>query len=604
VKLFRSTGVFAILLFFGSCDFQPDGVKVTSIMSPSTGDIVINLNGYPDQQIFLKGVTQFNYSISAEDRELTSIEVTVDDQPIGVSYSGNLAGTFQLSPTDYTVGQHKLKITYLAKSGTGSLVDTYDGERLVVWIERDIVITATPGSNEAVKISSVANVDGTIQITWTKSKSTDFVSYQLNRVDYDKAGYVIGTFTFPAITDAGVTSMNDQTYLPGKSQYQLTITTRSVDYATNSVIYEYSYDPSFSSMIAADGTVTLTWKSLYPLRLNFHSYNLLVKETSNFNHENSFEHSEVLDTTVIFKPDGWGLGSIRPLKFTLNRESTSIETPPVYNSSLLYGDKFPLLYSFSDIYPTYHQDRKQYYLFYFSHLRRATEEGQLVDSTTQDYSLIRMANNFAIATTEAGVYKKINLETLEESSLTLPLPYLITLTNNGTLAVSDGTNTAIYSPKGVKLKEMIYSSYGGLSPDGNYLFTSGTMNKFNGTEYVSTFPFSESEGYKRKSMTFVPETNPTHVVFGFTNKITTLSLTSGAYETVSTDITGPCNYDPFSNKLGCYSGNTYVILNAEDNSIFKSVPIIPELQQGSEYFYLLNSAILCPGVILQLSDIH
>ena len=585
-------------LFIYSCEFEPTATIVTPVNPPSAQNVSIDLNGYPNQEIYLKNTTPFTYQVNADGKQLVNTEVYLDDKKIYEMYSSS--GAFELNPQSLSNGSHKLRIMYIAKSGNGSLADTFDAERLYVWIERTVIITPVPDVTQAVKISSISNVDGTIRISWTPASTDGFQNYQLSRKDYNKQGDLIATVSFPAQSPAGLTSYDDHSYLPGKSEYILTINTQAVSYSTDPMVYQHPYDPKLSYTIQADGTVTLSFNSLLSLKANFQGYKLFIRNTSSYDHSYTFTPTIVSDTVVTVKPDNWFFGSIRGMEFTVSRPPSSTVQAIVYKYSLRYGEAFPAFSPIEIVAPVYHAQTGKYYLLRSGRLSSADAAGHLIDSTATQYNNIKLAADFAIGETYEGVYKKINLQTFSETVITLPMPYLTGLASDGTIACGDGTNIAIYSPLGVELNRVSVYGFLGFSEDASYFYTVGVMNKFNGSKYLQSLTFWDNDFYLRKSTTFIPETNPVKAVWGFTKKLTLLNLSTGAYTEASTQYRGPCNYDPYSDKLGCYSGDKYVVLNASDLSLYKSITVAP----GADAYYLLNSRILCPaGMQLKLSDI-
>ena len=122
------------------------------------------------------------------------------------------------------------------------------------------------------------------------------------------------------------------------------------------------------------------------------------------------------------------------------------------------------------------------------------------------------------------------------------------------------------------------------------------MYRFNETTFVNWAPWFT---YHLKSVSFLPG-DPSKIIIGETAQIRRYNLDTNSYELTSSEYTGPCNFDPVTEKVGCLNGNQFVILNVEDFQLIKSMPV----QGNAGLFYLLNGKVICSsGTQIELSDI-
>jgi hypothetical protein len=577
-----------LILLFASCDFIPEREVFTEIDKPTTAGLKIDLVNYPNSEIQLKQSTLFSYSIGTGGKKIIESKVIFNNQLIWVTSSEK--GSFFIDPATLATGSYKLRIEFSAKSATGSLADKAGAEILYVWTERTIIIDREV---RTISVTAVENKDNSIKISWNEYTNFNFQSYELIREDFDDKGKMISGRVFSKISNSKTTSLIDNQYLGGKSKYRLVVYAADKTSASADFEYEHPYKPNLTYIIDSKGKATVSWRSLSRLEANFFRYKLEVKPINDSDQTITFDLTNVRDTSVTFTLSDFRFGSSKSLKLT-HLPYTDNYYSKTYFGKLNYSSSFP---SFAQInFNT--QNRKFYFTNYNYRLLSANEAGMLLDSIKTQYNGFVFNNEIAIATTSQGKNFRINLQTMqEEGAINLPEGAPFGLSNDGKIAFATPAGGKIFTLQGAELLAMGFQTnegYAGISPNGKYVFFEPKLYRDNGNKYEI---WGSWYSYGIKSVSFLPD-EPSIIVLGMSNRIVKWNNET-RFITSETTFTGPCNYDPVSNKLGCLNGDKFYILNSDNLLEYKSLKV----KIGYDY-YLLNSSILCSyGMQIKLSDI-
>lgn len=589
-----------LLTFLISCEFQPEGEVFTEVNPPSLEGLSIDLENHPEQEILLKTVTQFHYSVQAPNKKIIETRALLKNSTVWTTTTAQ--GSFELDPADLETGSYKLRIEFTATSETGSLAEKVGAEVVYVWMERTIVVNhnvpQNPGDPGAITITSVENIDYSVKVTWTPYTNFNFEKYEVIRQDFDEQGKQTTGRVMPVMSlDANYTSVFDDQYLGGKSHYMVKLYADGKTYTSPPFVYQHPYSPDIAYDLKADGNVTITWRSISALKNNFSGYTLdVIDYVGGRRQETPFDLYSASDTSVTFAPENFHFGKVKDLKLTIHTSSAANYYSKVHYSEMRNGDAFPVFYgalSFNA------ETKKFYYQTLNKILHVADENGVPLDSLNRAYTFLNINNSIGVGTLNYKNYR-INLATMEEEGL-VPVPdgNVFSLSNDNKMGIFiSGVGPKIFTSTGEEVLAIPTggSNYRGLSPDGQYFFFQPHMYKFNGTAFEEWKPW-----YAVNILTasFIP-TEPTKVIFGEEDRIRIFDFAADQNDLTSLAYTGPCNLDPVSNKLGCLNGDQFVILNRDDLTLYKSLTV----DAGGVGFYLLNGSVICSsGAQIKLSDI-
>ena len=595
--------VLSIGIFMG-CDFEPGDEILTHVDPASLDGITIDLENYPDQHIQLKSKTEFRYSIQTTYKKLSESRVLLDNQIIWISSQAE--GTFQLDPEQMETGSYKLKIEYAATTETGSLAEKLGAEFIYVWTERTVIVNhnipGNPSDPGAIAITAVENIDNSIKVSWTPYTNFNFEKYEVIRQDYDEKGVPKGDRALQAMSsDPAHTYLFDRQYLGGKSEYKIKLYAAGKTYMSPPVVYEHPYKPNVTYEIKTDGQVTITWNNVSALSDNFYSYKLeVIDYVGGYRQTVTFDKFSTLDTAVTFVPENFLFGKSKGLRLTIYPSSDPYYYSKVHELNLTYGDPFPFFNGYS--FPLYFNVKTQnfyYRAWWGGSIHRADENGQSLDSLDRYYTFFHMNDNIAIGTANETNYR-INLETMEaEGEIPVPNGNVFGLSDDNKVAIFTNDGGKVFTLEGTELLSLGYPSgegFKGISPNGQYVFAQPKSYRFNGTVFED---WSSWNTFNIRSVSFLPD-EPSKMIVGEKTRIWKYNFEAETNEITTTDFTGPCNFDPVTEKLGCLNGNAFVILNSDDFQLYKTLPV----QADAGLFYLLNGKVICSsGTQIELSDI-
>jgi len=584
------------IIVFAGCDFQPEGQVFTDVPIPSTEGMTVRLDNVNELTIQLKDRTTFYYTIEAGGRTSGQSYVTLNDQIVWTN--GLLTSSFELDPANLESGSYSLRIEYVTKSGSGSMADKMNLESLILW--RDFVIVVdhsiptTPDDPSAIKITSVQNIDQTIVVSWTPYRNFNFQHYELIREDYDEAGTYVSGFVFSPISDASQTTINDFMYVGGRSLYKLRLYAASSVYETPPFEYEHPYKPDITYNIETNGDVLIRWNSLNALRNNFFKYTVEIRQTVGQANPITFEISNLLDTTIVYKSDNFRFGATRELKLNLH-PSEDYHYAKGFKTFIVSGDPFP---SF-DGSPPYHSRDNNFYLAINSRLNMINKSGEVVNVLQHSYWPLVTNNNYTAVGKRNNKNYLIDLSTMSEvkeivlSDVDEFTP--VGVSDNNLLLIQTETSAKVTTIEGQELLSMEFAfGYAGISPNGKYVFYGPHTYRFNGTQYE---PWPGNYTQYAKSVDFISDSK---IIIGTSDKVWRVDMETLNLEVQNYDYKWPCNYDRVSKLMGCLIESNYVIFDPQTFETYKTLAVDP----SAGVFLLYNETVLCSsGVRIKLSDI-
>jgi hypothetical protein len=578
--------LFLPLLFVLSCDFVSDDSPFTTVAPPDGEGLSIHLNNYNDTGVQLKVKTEFNYTIEAKGGFVGS-EVRLDDDRI---YSSSIpAGTFTLDPKELSTGTHNLKITFSARSASGSLADKVGAEIVSMWKEYSVIVSHDipddPDDPDAIRILSVEHVDHSILVKWNKYSNFNFEKYELIR-EYTNNQGSMSYKTVAQFTKADSLKTFDRTYRGGASAYKIKLYADGKSYTSPAFTYEHPYKPNITSTLDNLGTFTISWNSLEPLKANFDGYKVSIGSGK------SYVLQSLQDTVITFATSGMRFGDVFNLKLYMS--STTIYEAG-YGAKLMIGSLFP---EFG--YPLkYDNLTNKFYFLKSGKLAKADVISGEVTTSASGFSTYRGAINktSAFYSDGASVYR-IDLGTMQQTFMEgMPEGIVVSASDNDQLVMVKLNKVALVDASGNQILDIGTTSGergNVISPDGMHVIGSSNIYLFNGVSYDI-----QAQGWNTYSVQTVDFLPGDIAVVVRDESLMKIDLSTGKRMISTQTYNGPCNYDPVSAMLGCTDNDRFLIIDPENFGLIKTYNV----RQGNSY-QLINDAIVCStGCQIKLEDI-
>ncbi len=318
-------GVVVFLVLQG-CQYSPDedNFQEKSIPDPSAIDLSQIFN---EDTLFIPVTSLFSISVlNYENREIYESYAFVDGEHLAQS-NGSPKLEFRIDPQSYLTGVHTLEIVFALSSGSGSLADMLEVEKLGVskkW--KFEVDNATPTK---VEILDVSYNDGAVKVEWSKYNRKNFSHYEIGH----------GSFYRQDIKDINTTSFIDTTYVGGERIYYLQVYNQQ-DRSSSSSSKTYNDDGlRIEEIKIADQKFHIKWnKSKY--NKAFKSY--IIR---NWNGSAPIEKTSITDTSITLSPAGIELGHAEDVLITAVGKAydptrpSSLNEYPTETVKLYQGEK-------------------------------------------------------------------------------------------------------------------------------------------------------------------------------------------------------------------------------------------------------------------------
>lgn len=596
--------VIALAALALSCNYEPDGVVFTEVSKPSVTGISVDLNMPVNSPYQLVQPTTFTYSINTGGKQLIRSDVFLNGTKVTTSSSPSV--TFTVNPADLPTGTHALHIEVVFASGSGSLADVVGAEVIVVLMDRSLVVDhvipggsgpGSPGNDEPFVLKSVKNVNNTIEVSWSKYSKFNFQNYKIKRTDFNDAGVIVGGAELGPFNDANQTSVEDHSYLFGKSTYTITLTAANQEYSPPSIDFNHKYRPRLFTNLKVNGDGTVKWTSMKELSGNLGYYEIRIVNTSGGSDPPiTFTKYTATDTSVSFSIPGIKFGSYRTIRLWLYSKSPLL-SPRMIEQTAFVGNSFPVFFEklgFDITTKTYYGNVLSKDVVRFM---KIGTNGERLDSINKSYEsfAVSQGSPFAIANDINNKPFRIDLKDMTETALTnFPDLNVYKVSGDGKILARDiAMGTTVFSQDGVVLTRFPSpDATSSISADGLHVANFMSFYKFDGTTFERHMA---RHTFENSTLSFIQEA-PARVVIGYINRLEVYDLDAKTSEQTLT-YTGPCSIDPVSKKIGCLTGGKFVVLNPGDLSIYKQV----NAQAGTYHFF--NESIICNGAILKLSDI-
>jgi hypothetical protein len=202
--------------------------------------------------------TLMNYLLDFEKASIVDVTVYVDGKSIGHTLSAS--GDFSIYAPDYTDGYHTITLKAITNSGTGSLADQKNQEK-VTW-ERNWIFKVSRVPAPYLKITKVYAMDGKLVIEWEPStlKTEKTIDLEFYYSDVSKIKWTYN------IRNPQQTQLVDSLFIGGK--LNVILTNQSIDPALispqNSVATTFRHAAIVEYPADGNGGLKIKWnKSLF-----------------------------------------------------------------------------------------------------------------------------------------------------------------------------------------------------------------------------------------------------------------------------------------------------------------------------------------------------
>ena len=432
-----------LALFFTSCEYEPERVNFKEVDPNGIEAIEITLDQIKDTLI-VGTWTQVGFDIEFPKPVNFTMKVKLGTTTIYSATSEK--GVFVISPFEFSNGFYPLIFEVVSSTGTLSLADRLEVEKVLFEYQGKIVQVETSPAQKTDILSIVAEPDG-LHITWPKYPKANFAQYILHKtVSPAERGY--SEFDQFVFTDIRQTSFIDADFLGGNAEYRLQVVTMT-DLAFGDPKSIQVEPPAINHLKTSDlNKLEVSWPKSQFIAA-FGSYHLL--EDYNFGAQDYFTTTNINDTIIIINDFPFGVqvrGELRTQPKTFEIDYAHSGTYSTF-TDLYIGDKINDNLTVLEV---KHSDRLYYYRQGYLYIIR-NNESKPYDSLEIALNISEHSFNSPVAQSPDGQYfyvssgkriVRIDMETLDEvSSISLPdvlgqsnaFPFAIAVNNSNRLVV-------------------------------------------------------------------------------------------------------------------------------------------------------------------------
>jgi hypothetical protein len=241
------------MLVLASCEYEPSGEYTPDIKKPDvSAPLIVDLNAAGDTILVdLYSVLEFKFQ--TEDRELYWMKYCIGHQ---CETSNSDAGIYRIFMGAHNVmpGTIDLTVDVFTETGTGSIADILGAEGFLYSKKFTLIVVE---KLDGLKMLSVKPENGSLKLSWEKYEFSDFLEYTIVKSN----GF--SSETVAVINNQHITSIYDDSYVGGQSEYRVDLKTNSRDLKGISTSYEDGF-PEINVQKSDNYSVTLSWeKSRY-----------------------------------------------------------------------------------------------------------------------------------------------------------------------------------------------------------------------------------------------------------------------------------------------------------------------------------------------------
>lgn len=257
LKKYSLFNIVYTLFLCTSCIFSPDDdINYVEISQDiNLPPLYIDLTSIKDT-LYVYGPVVLKYNINGyEQNREYSIQFTVDNNATQLN---QFNGSFTFYPPFEKTGYFIAKLQVFTKSGTGSLADKLDAEKVVY--ERQWVMYVDSKPPDALSITSIKPEHGSLRIDWNKYERKNFKSYTIykTRINSPYGSYTVSK----VINDQDSTFYFDPSYVGGEATYWIVIRTHLHDVEGSKIKYSDNTIPRIIQIEnITDSTLKVTCSS-------------------------------------------------------------------------------------------------------------------------------------------------------------------------------------------------------------------------------------------------------------------------------------------------------------------------------------------------------
>lgn len=160
-----------IFLCVLGCSYNFSDDNYVNLEEPNADDVTIALNSFKEGDTINVDMLM-NYTINTLPNQFgLSTEILLDSKRIASNSDSN-SGEFILQTSRYEDGEHTIRIVHELSSGTGSIAEQLQTERIIVARDFMFVINRKPSPPPA--ITSVITENGSITVSWDNREDLDY----------------------------------------------------------------------------------------------------------------------------------------------------------------------------------------------------------------------------------------------------------------------------------------------------------------------------------------------------------------------------------------------------------------------------------------------
>ncbi|HDZ06142.1 hypothetical protein LCGC14_0128880 [marine sediment metagenome] len=611
---------------------------------PNTDDITVTLNSFTEGDT-INIDRRMYYTINALPEQFGfATEVLLDNKRISSNSQSN-SGEFTVQPSFYEDGEHTIRIVHELSSGTGSIAEQLQMERITVFKDFKFIIKREP--SQPPSITSVITENGSIRVSWENRGDLDYkdayLSIQFPEYEsripiteefLDQENY-IDTYTVLFPLDTNRPEREDRSNVT----YSIIFTSEYVELIGEGSTLQH--DPSWITITMSFVDIEhyrLTWPQ-HPLYANFGSYEVYLRtdwssEAYNFS-ASTQGGSELVDAPYSFGADYFG---------SLFPETDYDPYIPSYNfKPILDEASFGLIPNIDQYFGQnfiFNPSTQRYYLIAAESNAVGSNQGISIFEYSQDFNLINktvlyhrgslnqvnalgfeldpISNNFYLEIIHRGDDFQLVYETMELDKNNLSTIRAYAAENKtsfqlrGKILKTWDYQTKTLTLTNTETNEVFYTYYNQdnnsvtisyLSNDGKYIFIRQgddyAIYEITNNTLIRRASLPESPGYsfstKRYSLDIY---NDTLYYATANNTIEVIDLLSGQTLTTIPYSAGNNNrsvsYDPISNNLLLVQGELGFLADISTNELssFSYESDKGNSGLGSDYYLWLTNGKL------------
>jgi len=468
-----------------------------------------------DNMVITQPITA-RYAFNGNGRHrLYSVNISIDNQ--GILGTSAESGEFEINPDDLSEGEHQLTLRYQYSSGTRSLADLNDLERL----EESLNFTFTVDKSvpQPVNLTGVEVIDGTIFINWEAPENNIVQEACLN---IHRPGE-FNPFTIIPIDPETINNLiyNDTQSTELELEYSISLKNRYGESESERISLSLEKPAMYGEIIDAN-SYRFIWGE-HPLYSNFDNYSYNVRPNNTF-----VDLSNRGGEYIVNDPPTFAQPTFHSLNLQRNGTGQGLS---FISERIHFGKSFDVPWGINYV---YNQSRNSIYTVILdgSNTFNAPRDVVIYELNAENLQIINSRTLFTIFDAYAdltvdpisqdivlGLFDSAyivdpgSLQIKESFSATDYVPasnFIYTRLRNRFLVIerTNGDNVAIYNTTNDQLlyqESVNYRFF--IADDGSALFNQNTIYLFDGNTYQPTKNIGTIGNVSAHAVHFIPEKN-------------------------------------------------------------------------------------------------